>query len=411
MAIIKPFMPLRPLSRFAGAVVAPPYDSVSLKEAERIVWSNPLSFLKVLRPEITVPFYSNSKEKVYAEARKELILFLKKGIFVRESSPHFYLYTEIRGNVRQSGIVGLFSCSEYGNTIKGSENLRVSELNDRVEWIKHTEVQSGPVFLLYKKENSLQNIVSKILNAFPTYDFITEDNVRHIVHSISDTNTIDAIRRAFRNIYSLYIADGNHRTRAACIASKKYSMPPYFIGAAVPASETHLTSYNRLIKDFNGLSEGEFLKRIEKYFYVKNFGHYKPPSSKYSFSLYTGGRWFYLTVREKFVNTDFIGVSFLEERIFNEILCLDSRKDKDRITFVIGNDESAVDKGEWKALFVLYPLTIRKLMDITDRGIVLPPKSTWFEPKFRSGLFLYPMRDIKDGSDNTLFEEEFNLWI
>ena len=165
MATIKPFMPLRPLSRFAGAVVAPPYDSVSLEEAERIVWSNPLSFLKVLRPEITLPFYSNSKEKVYAEARKELILFLKKGIFVRESSPRFYLYTEIRENIKQSGIVGLFSCSEYGKIIKSSENLRASELNDRLQWIKHTEVQSGPVFLIYKKKNSLQNIVSKITKA------------------------------------------------------------------------------------------------------------------------------------------------------------------------------------------------------------------------------------------------------
>ena len=411
MATIKPFMPLRPLSRFAGAVVAPPYDSVSLKEAERIVWSNPLSFLKVLRPEITLPFYSNSKEKVYAEARKELILFLKKGIFVRESSPRFYLYTEIRGNIRQSGIVGLFSCSEYGKVIKSSEDLRASELNDRLQWIKHTEVQSGPVFLIYKKENSLQNIVSKILNAFPTYDFITEDNVRHIVHSISDTNTIDAVRKAFRNIRSLYIADGNHRTYAACTASKKYSMPPYFIGAAVPASEAHLTSYNRLIKDFNGFTEREFLKRIEKYFYIEVSERFNPPASKYNFSLYVSGWWFYLTVREKFVNADFLGVFFLEKHVFNEILCLNSRKDKDRIKFVVGNDVRAVDKGEWKALFVLYPLTVSELMNVADRGIVLPPKSTWFEPKFRSGLFLYPLRDIKDGSDNTLFEEEFNLWI
>ncbi len=425
MAIIKPFKPLRPLSRFAGAVVAPPYDAVTVKEAQRIIWSNPLSFLKVLRPEVNVPFYSNSKEAVYNEAKNALKEFINNRIFIEEKEPHLYIYTEEINNRSQSGVVGLFSCQDYDKgVIKRTENTKPKELEDRVQWIKHTGVQAGPVFLMHEENTTLRKVIDEIINTPPKYDFITEDGVRHIVHSVSDNQLIKKIQKIFLGIPTLYIADGNHRALAACKVNKKIaSLKGFFLGAAVSCREVHIMAYNRMVKELNGFSKEIFLRRLKDFFYVeKVYGNVKP-CCKHSFSMYLDKEWFKLIIKENYVgkaNTlESLDTYFLEQHILRPILGIDSRESNGKIDFVSEKENiedlvKQVDTGESRVLFLLFPVQVEEMVHIINQGFIMPPKSTWFEPKFRSGLFLNPLRDVVTEfkkKEKVSLEDDYNIWL
>ena len=425
MAIIKPFKPLRPLSRFAGAVVAPPYDAVTIEEAQRIIWKNPLSFLKVLKPEVNVPFYSNSKEVVYNEAKNALKEFINNGIFTKEKKPHLYIYTEEINGKRQSGVVGLFSCEDYERGIvRRTENTRLDELDDRVQWIEHTGVQAGPIFLIYKENAALRKVIQKIMSTSPEYDFITEDSVRHIVHPVSDRQLTEKIQRIFLNIPTLYIADGNHRALAACKVNKKIaSSEGFFIGAAVSSKEANIMAYNRMVKELSGLSKETFLRKLKNYFYVEKIYENIKPCCKHHFTMYLDGEWFKLIIKENYINKttvlESLDTYFLEQYVFKSILGLDSKKSNGKIEFISEKENikeivNQVDRGESRVLFLLFPVDVEEMIRIVDQGFVMPPKSTWFEPKFRSGLFLNPLRDVMaefKKNEKVFSEDDYNIWL
>jgi len=407
MAIIEPFKPLRPLNQFASVVIAPPYDTVTIEEAQRIIWNNPLSFLKVLKPEVNVPFHSSSKKVIYNEARNALKEFINKGIFIKEEKPHLYIYTEEVDGRRQSGIVGLFSCKDYEKgIIKRTENTKDNELDDRIQWIEYTGIQAGPVFLIHKENSASHKVIKEIIRKTPEYDFITEDNVRHIIHSISDRELIENIQKIFLKIPTLYIADGNHRVAAYCKISKKISPEKgLFIGAAVFSQEAHILAYNRIVKELNGFSKEEFLKELKNYFYVEKIHKNIKPCCKHHFTMYLDKEWFKLVIKENYINKtsplESLDTYLLEKYVFKSILGLDSKTSNGKIDFVsekvnIKEILSNIDRGESRVLFLLFPIDVEEMMNIVDQGYIMPPKSTWFEPKFRSGLFLYPIETVSE---------------
>ncbi len=409
MAIIKPFRAIRPKSRFAGAVVAPPYDTVSIEEARKIIHKNPLSFLRTLRPETIVSFYGHSKEIVYKEAQKELFDFINREIFVQDKIPHLYIYTEQQGRHTQRGIVGLFSCRGYGNgTIKGTEKTRREELEDRIRWVKSTNVQSGPVFLMYKERRTVTQVIEKVIKNIPEYDFFTEDGVRHIIHSISDKRIILEIQNIFSKISPLYIADGNHRTRAFCTVNKGEG---YFIAAAVSHMEVQILPYNRGLKSLNNLSDEEFLKKLRKFFHVAQCKATREPYAKGDFALFLKNHCFYLTLKSKKNLPD---VSLLEDYVFKNILHIQNKN----IKYISGKTNTDdltewVNNEKYKAVFLLYPPSPSEIFYFIDSGQLMPPKSMWFEPKFRSGLFLNPLKEILKTKQKLKdkLEEDLGIWI
>ncbi|MEA3312921.1 MAG: DUF1015 family protein [Caldisericota bacterium] len=425
MAIIKPFKPLRPVSRFAGAVVAPPYDSVSLKEAREIVRSNPLSFLKVLKPEVNVPFYSTSKSVMFREAKHSLDEFLEGGIFVHEKTPHFYIYTESIDKHMQSGIVGLFSCNDYEKgVIKGTEKTKYKELDDRISWIEYMNIQAGPSFLMYREKKSIKDVVHRIMEGSPEYDFITEDGVRHTVHSVSKKTVIEEIQSLFLDVPVLYVADGNHRVFATCSVFKKYGIQSgFFLGAAVPHNNVHIMEYNRIIKDLNGLSKDEFLYKLNQYFYVQKIGKIVfKPDRKHLFGMFLEGNWYKLMIKNEYVVNlnplESLDVSLLSKYVFQSILDIMDERDNGRIDFVSGKEgtdalEEKVQKDGWTVSFSFFPITVPEIVAVADNGFIMPPKSTWFEPKFRSGLFLDSLDEVKEKikKDIETSQEDYTIWL
>ena len=422
MAMIKPFKPLRPTSRFAGAVAAPPYDTVSVEEARQILQNNPLSFLKVLKPEVNIPFYSNSKKTVYTEARNALKEFINSGIFMQEEKLHFYIYTERADGRRQSGVVGLFSCKEYEESIiKRTEEIKYMDLEDRVQWIEHTNVQGGPVFLVYKEKGTVREIINKVMKEPPEYDFVTEDGVRHTVHSISEKGMIKGVQSAFMDIPTLYIADGNHGTLAACEVNKKRGgVSGFFLATAVAHTEVNIMEYNRVVRDLNGLSQEKFLQRLKQYFYVEKIGnHTVKPSKKHTLGMYLDKGWYKLTIKENYLDEanplESLDVYFLEKYVLQTILGINSERGNGRIDFVSGKEgmstlEEKVNKEGWAVSFALFPVAVSEVIQVADSGFLMPPKSTWFEPKFRSGLFLNPLKDILAEFKNEK-TEDYNIWF
>ncbi len=406
MAQILPFRAIRPKSRFAGAVVAPPYDAVSRREAEIIIHKNPLSFLRVLKPEATIPFFNTSPEIIYREAGKEFIDFLKKGIFIREKEPAFYLYTEsISGHV-QNGITGLFSCNDFkSGIIKGSEKVREFELDDRIRWIKSTRVQAGPVFLFYNERQSIVNLTEEILLISPLYDFETEDGVRHTVRRISDSDFIESIRNEFSSVERLYIADGNHRTHAACSVNSN----GYFLATAVPHTEVRFFSYDRVVKNFK-VSINFALTELSKFFEIKETDELFRPAKKGRISMLLNDKNFVLKTKKEFLTKPDVELldsilSGKEGTLFAEGIEYVSGKVSP------GSIKNAVKDGRFDAAFLLSPPTISEIVSAADSGKLLPAKSVWFDPKFRSGLFLNPLD--ADFNPELLYDfpgEEFGVW-
>lgn len=406
MAEIVPFRAIRPRSRFAGAVVAPPYDAVSNREEEIIIHKNPLSFLRVLKPEATIPFFSRTPEIIYNEAKKELFDFLKKDIFIREKENSLYIYSESVSGHTQNGVVGLFSCKDFSEgRIRGSEETRSFELRDRTEWIKSTRVLAGPVFLFYKERRKISEIVKEILGKPPLYDFKTEDGVRHTVRRISDRETIRAIKTEFKKINALYVADGNHRTRAASFVQKGKG---YFIAAAVPHAELRVFSYDRFVR--GEINKEAIIKNLSKFFEIRKIGRLFRPESKGTVIFASKNEIFALKVKKDFAR--FPDVKILEMAILSQNLL----KGKNSVEYVNGtvppeSVETALKKGTFNAAFLLSPPLISEIVSAANSGELLPPKSVWFDPKFRSGLFLSPLdEDFDLESIIEKNEEEFGVW-
>lgn len=405
MSQIKPFKALRPLPERARKVAAVPYDVVSREEAREIVKNNPLDFLHVTRAEIDLSDNVNPfDDDVYERARQNLRQLREEATLHADSSEAVYIYRLESGEHDQTAVVALCSLDEYDTgLIKKHEKTRPEKENDRTRHIIETRCQTGLIFLCYKEINDINLLVKEFTKNAPLYDVTATDGVRHKIWRVTDS---EKIVEAFEKVPALYIADGHHRAAAAARAreelknlSSTNGAPPsdFVLAAMFPAEQLQILAYNRVVRDFSGLSEDEFLQRLSENFVISETATAEP-TQKNEFCFYTNGKW-----RRAFFNVQFfrapdpidaLDVSILQRYVLEPIFGIaDVRTDK-RIDFVGGirgtrELERLVDSGEWKIAFSLAPTTLEELLTIADAGEIMPPKSTWFEPKLRDGLLAY----------------------
>ena len=407
MAKILPFKALRPAAELASKVASRPYDVLSSKEAKTEAQGNSYSFLHVTKSEIDLPedadIYSR---EVYDKARQNLHAFIQRNILFKESKPCYYIYELVMNGKSQTGLVCGSSVDDYENgIIKKHEFTRPEKEEDRINHIKITGAQTGNVFLTYRNVEAIDNLVSMWKNdRNPIYDFTADDNIQHTVWVINDSSTISHITSLFEEeVPYTYIADGHHRAASAAkvraaSGDKAGDETSFFLTTLFPAGQLHIMDYNRTVKDLNGLSADKFLEKVSNDFEIEKAGQNEvKPAALHQFGMYLGKEWFLLKAKEDTFSNDAVGVldvTILQNNILSKILGIQDPRTDTRIDFIGGiRGLSAlakkVDDGEMAAAFSLFPVSIEQLFDIADSGNVMPPKSTWFEPKLRDGLLTH----------------------
>lgn len=409
MSDIRPFCAVRPNETFASKIAALPYDVYTRKEAKKEVEKNPLSFLKIDRPETMFPDEMDMyAPKVYQKARKVLEEMIEKGEFIQDETPCYYLYELTRNGHRQTGIVACASIDDYFNgTIKKHENTREEKEQDRIRHVNTLDTQTGPIFLAYRLDAVLKEIIEETKRKTPVYDFISEDKITHRVWVIDESEMMERIQQCFVKINKIYIADGHHRAASAIkVGCKRRKEHPgytgeeefnYFLCTLFAEEELEILDYNRVVKDLNGLSEIEFLEKIKESFEVEE-AEESPyaPKQKKEFGMYLGKKWYKLQIKKEQVSDDVVeslDVSILQNKLLKPILGIKEPGKDNRIIFVGGirglkELEHCVENG-FQVAFSMYPTSMQELFSVADAGRLMPPKSTWFEPKLRSGLFLH----------------------
>ena len=414
MAILKPFKGLRPPKELAAKVASRPYDVLNSEEAREEAKGNPYSLLHIIKPEIDFPSGTDEHtDSVYFKAVENLDLFKKEGWLLKDTQDCLYIYAQTMEGRTQYGIVGCASVEDYLNgIIRKHELTRSDKEEDRMKHVRNTNANMEPVFFAYPAMNELDLIVAGVITKYkPEYDFVAEDGFGHQFWIIQDQKTIDTIVNLFAKIPYTYVADGHHRTAAAALVGKeKREKNPYhsgkeeynfFLAVHFPDNQLRIIDYNRVVKDLNDLSPEKFLAELSKDFEIQKFGTdiYKP-EQLHSFGMYMGGYWYKLVARQGRYNDndpiDILDVTILSNLVLNKILAIkDLRTDK-RIDFIggirgLGELKSRVDSGEMKVAFALYPVSMEQLINIADSGNIMPPKTTWFEPKLRSGLVVHEL--------------------
>lgn len=409
MSDIRPFCAVRPNETFASKIAALPYDVYTRKEAKKEVEKNPLSFLKIDRPETMFPDEMDMyAPKVYQKARKVLEEMIEKGEFIQDETPCYYLYELTRNGHRQTGIVACASIDDYFNgTIKKHENTREEKEQDRIRHVDTLDTQTGPIFLAYRLDAVLKEIIEETKRKTPVYDFISEDKITHRVWVIDESEMMERIQQCFVKINKIYIADGHHRAASEIkVGCKRRKEHPgytgeeefnYFLCTLFAEEELEILDYNRVVKDLNGLSEIEFLEKIKESFEVEE-AEESPyaPKQKKEFGMYLGKKWYKLQIKKEQVSDDVVeslDVSILQNKLLKPILGIKEPGKDNRIIFVGGirglkELEHCVENG-FQVAFSMYPTSMQELFSVADAGRLMPPKSTWFEPKLRSGLFLH----------------------
>lgn len=405
MAILRPFRALRPLPEKCAEVASVPYDVVSTAEAQAMAGDNPLCFLRVSRPELEMPDGTDiHSDAVYERAAENFSKLREAAPLIVEETPSFYLYRLKMGNHEQPGIVACCSVDEYDNdVILKHERTRQDKEDDRTRHILSLRAQTGPVFLTYRPNHSINELVNAMRHEEPVFDYTAPDGIEHRVWRIPE-NLNATLIEAFREVHKLYIADGHHRAKSASRAREELRAANpdhtgeeeynFFQCVLFPADQVHILPYNRVVTDLGGYTPENFLTAITEEFEVAENADPRP-AGKSHISLYLNGRWYGLTIRPEVTKglkvTDRLDVSILQDRLLSPILGIkDVRTDK-RISFVGGvrgtrELERLVDSGEFAAAFSMHPVTVDELMDISDAGEIMPPKSTWFEPKLADGL-------------------------
>ena len=412
MAVVRPFRGLRPRTEIAANVASPPYDVINSNEARSMAEGNNYSFLHINKPEIDLPEGTDLYDKsVYERGAENLKKFIDEKILVQDDSEAFYLYQQVMGEHKQIGLVACVSAEEYRqNKIKKHELTRFDKEDDRLNHILSLKAHTGPVFLTYRAQKSIDDLVATIVKENPVYDFQTDDKIQHTFWVVSDQNAIKQISDEFSKIDLLYVADGHHRSAAGTRAAEELSKKNpnhtgeeeynFFLSVLFPDDQMYIMDYNRVVKDLNGLSEKQFLDSLRSKFLVREFARsegYKP-KVKHDFGMYLSGMWYRLSAIpgtwDAAHPTNRLDVSILYENLLKPILGIgDPRTDK-RIDFVGGMRgieglEARVDTGEMAIAFSLYPTSIDDLLATADADEIMPPKSTWFEPKLRSGLITH----------------------
>ena len=411
MAIVKPFQCVRPDEASAHLVAALPYDVYNRKEACEITAANPKSFLNIDRPETQfsddVDTYDS---RVYEKARELLNAWVSDGTLLKDNREAYYIYELVMNGRSQTGIVACSSIDDYAQgIIKKHENTREEKELDRICHVDRTDAQTGPIFLAYRSKKAINEIVERVTATKPLYDFTAEDGVSHKIWQVSDVETVSEIEQAFQGVPSTYIADGHHRAASAVkVGLKRRDENPgytgeepfnFFLSVLFPDEQLMIMPYNRVVKDLNGLSEEEYLKQVEEAFVVEAVGDDAySPDTKGSFGMYLNKKWYRLTIKDSFISKDPVkglDVSLLQDHLLNPVLGVkDPRIDK-RIDFIGGiRGLKELEKrcGEdMTVAFSMHPTSIEELFQVADAGVLMPPKSTWFEPKLRSGLFIHPL--------------------
>ena len=409
MAVVKPFICIRPAKEHAAEVAALPYDVYNRKEACAAVKGNPLSFLNIDRAETQfsddVDTYADC---VYEKARELLDSQIADGIYVTDAGDHYYLYELTMDGRSQTGIVACCSIDDYVNgVIKKHENTREEKELDRIRHVDTVNAQTGPIFLAYRQNTVLKEIVAEEKTKPALYDFVSDDGIRHRVWRIDGADRTDAIEAAFAAIPSTYIADGHHRAASAVkVGLKRRTKHPgytgeepfnYFLSVLFPDEELMILPYNRVVRDLNGMSAEQFFEKLKEKFELEGIGK-EPyaPVQKGTFGMYLGGTWYALKILPQYRSADPVkglDVSILQDHLLAPVLGIgDPRTDK-RIDFIggiRGLKELERRVGEdMEVAFSMYPTSIEELLSVADAGLLMPPKSTWFEPKLRSGLFIH----------------------
>jgi uncharacterized protein (DUF1015 family) len=407
MSQIKPFRAYRPQPDVASALASVPYDVINTAEARKLAEGNPVSFLHVCRPEIEFPEgVDEHDDKIYARGAENLRKFVKEGTLFQEATPCLYVYQQKMGDHVQAGLVCLCSVKEYENElIKKHEYTRKDKEDDRTRHVTEQAANAEPVFLTYRAVPYIDGIVDKVRATKPLYDIVTPDGIGHTVWKLEDESAVYAIAHLFDGVNALYIADGHHRTASAVrYGQARRAQTPdatgdepfeFFMAVLFPHNQLKIMDYNRVVKDLNGLTEAQFLAKVGEKFEVAP-SEDRSPKAPATFGMYLGGQWYSLKAKPgTYPAADpvrSLDVSILQENLLNPILGIqDPRTDK-RIDFVggiRGMDELERRVKEGMAVaFSMYPTSLVQLMDVADAGQIMPPKSTWFEPKLRSGLLV-----------------------
>ncbi|MCP2619993.1 DUF1015 family protein [Candidatus Aminicenantes bacterium AC-334-K16] len=410
MVTVRKFKALRPKKGLEKKVASPPYDVLSSEEAREMARGNPYSFLHVIKPEIDLPAGTDLyAPEVYQKARENIEKFIREGILIQEEKPRLYIYRQVMQGREQYGIVGCVSAEEYEkDLIKKHELTRKAKEEDRVKHIEATNAHAGPVFLTYKADESIDKLVAQEAAKEPLYDFVADDGVRHTVWVVDD-EVADKIIGEFKKIDCLYVADGHHRSASGTIVAqrRKAANPShtgeeeynYFLAVLFPHNQLKIMDYNRVVKDLNGHSSDELFQFLEDVFTLEKMGEtpYKP-QKKGEVGMYYEGQWYKLTFRPEKIDKDdpvnSLDTALLQNLVLRPFFGIDDPRTSERIDFVGGirgleELKKLVDSGKYKVAFALYPTSIEELMRIADAGQVMPPKSTWFEPKLRSGLLVH----------------------
>lgn len=406
MPLIRPFPALRPAPGRAQEVIAPPYDVLDSEEARRLAEGRPYSFLHISKPEIDLPAGTDPyAAAVYAKAKENLDHMLQAGVLRQDEAPCYYAYRLIMGEHVQTGIVAAANVAEYdANRIRKHEYTRPDKEDDRVRQITAVDAQTGPVLLAHPPAPEVDALLARATQNEPDADAVSETNVRHTLWVIRDADSIARLTALFDAMPALYIADGHHRSAAASrvCAARRAANPQhtggeaynYFLAVIFPAQQMKILDYNRVMRDLNGLGEQDFLRRVQASFDLEPADAPVRPEKPGQFGLYLGRRWYRLRIRPELVPDDPVGrldVSLLQNHLIAPILGVtDPRRDR-RIDFVGGirglhELERRVDTGEMALAFALHPTHMEQLMAVADAGRVMPPKSTWFEPKLADGL-------------------------
>jgi uncharacterized protein (DUF1015 family) len=413
MAVVLPFKALKPTKQNVQLVASVPYDVINKEEAKQLAGNNPLSFLHVTRSEIDLPDNVDvySKE-VYLKAKENLNKLIKEAPLLKDEKSHFYLYRLTMNGRAQTGIAATFSVDDYDNDVilKHEKTRKVKE-DDRTNHIITTNAQTGVVFLTYRGVKTINDLVNKTMQQVtPDYDFTAQDGIKHTVWVVPDEHN-DFIISEFAKIKNLYIADGHHRAKSASRArEKKMKANPnhkgneeynYFIAVIFPSDQLQILPYNRVVSDLNGLSNEEFLNLISEKFEVSKTNEKEPKLQK-TFCMYLNHQWYHLKARDSVLASlsleksvgEKLDVSILQNFLLNPILDIDDPRTNTRIDFIGGirgtaELEKLVNSGKAVVAFSLYPVSVDDLMNIADAGEVMPPKSTWFEPKLRDGLLVH----------------------
>ncbi|WP_177916999.1 DUF1015 domain-containing protein [uncultured Eubacterium sp.] len=412
MAVFRPFRAFRPATKNQRLIPALPYDVMSSQEARKIVQGNPLSFLHIDRAEIDFPVGTDQySRQVYEKARDNLLKLEENGDLIQDDSPCLYIYRQIMNGRMQTGIVGCASIDDYkNNVIKKHEHTLAKKEQDRINHVNICDANTGPIFLTYRKREDIEELVSAWVSSHePVYDF-DFDSVRQTVWVIDDVALSNKLQTLFYNVESLYIADGHHRCASAVKVGEirreekgNYTGEEefnFFLAVAFNDEDLEIMDYNRVVRDLNGYTFDEFVNALSDKFEVSELDSRRHPKEKHSFCMYYDGKWYLLKAKEgTFDETDPVArldVSILQNNLLAPILNITNPKNDDRIDFIGGirglEELERRANTDMKIAFAMYPTTVDDLMSIADAGKIMPPKSTWFEPKLLSGLFIHHLK-------------------